>query len=92
MNTCQLPIKTILNENRYIIERFIEKGTFGEVYKAFDQNEKHYVAIKLTKNVPKYSKISENEKAILDQIHSQNSESKWYIVDKIDEFKYIYEN
>jgi dual specificity tyrosine-phosphorylation-regulated kinase 2/3/4 len=40
---------------RYEVQRAIGKGSFGQVYRAFDHKSKETVAIKITRNRPRYS-------------------------------------
>jgi serine/threonine protein kinase len=50
--------------NRYWLKDLIGSGSFGDVYRAFDQKSNKHVAVKVEKPGPKYSTL-EHEVKIL---------------------------
>jgi dual specificity tyrosine-phosphorylation-regulated kinase 2/3/4 len=40
---------------RYEVKSSLGKGSFGQVFKAFDHKNKEFIALKVIKNKPKYN-------------------------------------
>ena len=70
---------------KYQIVGSIGKGTFGQVFEAFDHKTKTKVAIKIIRNQKKYVAQGSNEVKILKFI-KENSKSLSYIIDLKDFF------
>jgi len=65
---------------RYEIDSLIGKGSFGQVVKAYDHEEKDYVAIKIVKNRKAFYKQALIEFKLLEHMNKFDSENKYYIV------------
>ncbi len=64
-NIRQLANFTELDKNRFVVHAFVGRGTFGEIYKAYDKLTMKNVAIKLCKSSQKYVSLAENESKML---------------------------
>uniref|UniRef100_A0A7G3AYM7 dual-specificity kinase n=1 Tax=Lutzomyia longipalpis TaxID=7200 RepID=A0A7G3AYM7_LUTLO len=66
--------------DRYEIDSLIGKGSFGQVVKAFDHEEKCYVAIKIIKNKKPFLNQAQIEVRLLEMMNRADTENKYYIV------------
>lgn len=65
--------------DRYEIDSLIGKGSFGQVVKAFDHEEKCYVAIKIIKNKKPFLNQAQIEVRLLEMMNRADTENKYYI-------------
>eukprot|EP00731_Ephydatia_muelleri_P009558 Em0005g144a len=65
---------------RYEIDSLIGKGSFGQVVKAYDLQEKEWVAIKIIKNKRAFYQQALIEKRLLELLNSRDPDNKYYIV------------
>ena len=65
---------------RYEIDSLIGKGSFGQVVKAYDVQEKEWVAIKIIKNKRAFYQQALIEKRLLELLNSRDPDNKYYIV------------
>jgi dual specificity tyrosine-phosphorylation-regulated kinase 2/3/4 len=72
-------------EYRYEILGFLGKGSFGEVFRAFDHQEKNEVAVKVVRSKEKYLEQARSEIEILKFI-KEKSECKTQIVNFLRSF------
>lgn len=73
-------------EYRYEILGHLGKGSFGEVLKAQDHEEKKTVALKIIKNKPRFKEQAQSEIDILKFLMSKNADSKSNLVSFIRNF------
>lgn len=66
--------------DRYEIESLIGKGSFGQVCKAYDHQEKEYIAIKIIKNKKPFLNQAQIEVRLLELMNAHDPEGKYYIV------------
>lgn len=66
--------------DRYEIHSLIGKGSFGQVCKAYDLQEKEFVAIKIIKNKKAFSDQAQIEVKLLELMNKYDPEGKCYIV------------
>ncbi|XP_065845787.1 dual specificity tyrosine-phosphorylation-regulated kinase 1A-like [Oscarella lobularis] len=66
--------------DRYEIVSLIGKGSFGQVVKAFDDQDKDYVAIKIIKNKKPFLNQAKIEVKLLELINKYDTEGKYYVV------------
>jgi len=66
--------------DRYEIDTLIGKGSFGQVVKAYDYQEKEEVAIKIIKNKKPFLNQAQIEVQLLELMNSHDPECKFYIV------------
>jgi dual specificity tyrosine-phosphorylation-regulated kinase 2/3/4 len=71
---------------RYEIKYLLGKGSFGQVFKAFDHKLKQVVALKVIKNKPKYNTQALVEIKILKYINEMDSKQTSNVVEIIDSF------
>lgn len=55
------------------------KGSFGQVVKAFDHEEKVHVAIKIIKNKKPFLNQAQIEVKLLEMMNRADSENKYYV-------------
>mmetsp|Transcript_46346 Transcript_46346/g.75643 ORF Transcript_46346/g.75643 Transcript_46346/m.75643 type:complete len:424 (-) Transcript_46346:809-2080(-) len=72
--------------NRFVIERLLGKGSFGQVVKAFDRHTEQYVAIKIIKSKKSFLVQSKSEVAILDQVNRFDPHDQFNLVRMKDQF------
>eukprot|EP00731_Ephydatia_muelleri_P009545 Em0005g131a len=65
---------------RYEIDSLIGKGSFGQVVKAYDLQEKEWVAIKIIKNKRAFYQQALIEKRLLELLKLTRSDKTYYIV------------
>ena len=58
----------------------IGRGTFGQVFKAYDHKSKEYVALKVIKNDQKFTTQARVEVKILKTINEQDPQKKSNII------------
>jgi len=61
-------LANITSLDRFDIANLIDKGTFGTVFKAWDNKWQHYIALKVVRRVPVYVQDAEYEVAVLDKL------------------------
>uniref|UniRef100_A0A182K964 dual-specificity kinase n=1 Tax=Anopheles christyi TaxID=43041 RepID=A0A182K964_9DIPT len=66
--------------DRYEIDSLIGKGSFGQVVKAFDHEERCQVAIKIIKNKKPFLNQAQIEVKLLEMMNRADAENKYYIV------------
>uniref|UniRef100_A0A4Y0BR74 dual-specificity kinase n=1 Tax=Anopheles funestus TaxID=62324 RepID=A0A4Y0BR74_ANOFN len=66
--------------DRYEIDSLIGKGSFGQVVKAFDHEERCQVAIKIIKNKKPFLNQAQIEVKLLEMMNRADVENKYYIV------------
>jgi dual specificity tyrosine-phosphorylation-regulated kinase 1 len=66
--------------DRYEIDSLIGKGSFGQVVKAYDQEEQEFVAIKIIKNKKPFLNQAQIEVRILELMNTHDPLAKFYIV------------
>ncbi|XP_074633891.1 dual specificity tyrosine-phosphorylation-regulated kinase 1B-like [Acropora palmata] len=66
--------------DRYEIESLIGKGSFGQVCKAYDHQDKEYIAIKIIKNKKPFLNQAQIEVRLLQLMNQHDPEGKYYIV------------
>ncbi|KAJ7392715.1 Dual specificity tyrosine-phosphorylation-regulated kinase 1A [Desmophyllum pertusum] len=66
--------------DRYEIESLIGKGSFGQVCKAYDHQEKENIAIKIIKNKKPFLNQAQIEVRLLELMNTHDPEGKYYIV------------
>ncbi|XP_028400070.1 dual specificity tyrosine-phosphorylation-regulated kinase 1A-like [Dendronephthya gigantea] len=66
--------------DRYKIDSLIGKGSFGQVCKAYDLQEKEFVAIKIIKNKKAFLDQAQIEVKLLELMNQSDPEGKYYIV------------
>lgn len=66
--------------DRYEIHSLIGKGSFGQVCKAYDVQEKEFVAIKIIKNKKAFLDQAQIEVKLLELMNQYDPEGKCYIV------------
>ena len=71
---------------RYEIKYLLGKGSFGQVFKAFDYKLKQTVALKIIKNKLKYNTQALVEIKILEYIGQADSKKISNVVEIIDSF------
>lgn len=71
---------------RYEILKFIGKGCFGDVVKAYDHCTGQEVAIKIIKNDPRYTRQANQEVQILKDLNSQQINGEYNVVKLIENF------
>jgi len=71
---------------RYEILKVIGKGSFGHVMKAYDHKTRTYVAVKVVRNEKRFHKQAAEEIRILEQLRSQDAESRMNIVHMLEHF------
>uniref|UniRef100_A0A182PND1 dual-specificity kinase n=1 Tax=Anopheles epiroticus TaxID=199890 RepID=A0A182PND1_9DIPT len=65
--------------DRYEIDSLIGKGSFGQVVKAFDHEERCQVAIKIIKNKKPFLNQAQIEVKLLEMMNRADAENKYYI-------------
>lgn len=73
---------------RYEVLSAIGRGTFGQVFKAYDHKMKEYVALKIIKNDQKFTTQARVEVKILRAITDQDTHKKSNIIEIKDSFLY----
>ena len=73
---------------RYEVLSAIGRGTFGQVFKAYDHKNKEYVALKVIKNDQKFTTQARVEVKILRAINDQDLQKKSNIIEIKDSFMY----
>ena len=73
---------------RYQVLSAIGRGTFGQVFKAYDHKNKEYVALKVIKNDQKFTTQARVEVKILRAINDQDLQKKSNIIEIKDSFMY----
>lgn len=81
----------IIRENeilsdRYIVERRIGKGSFGQVVRALDRSTKNLVAIKIIKSRPAFTKQAQTEISVLKFLNGKDPEDRFFVVRLLDTF------
>lgn len=71
---------------RYEIKGLIGKGSFGQVFKAFDHKTKELVALKVIKNKPKYNTQAKVEIKILNFVGQTDTRKISNVVQIKDSF------
>ncbi|KAK3740565.1 hypothetical protein QZH41_014960, partial [Actinostola sp. cb2023] len=66
--------------DRYEIESLIGKGSFGQVCKAYDHQEKEHIAVKIIKNKKPFLNQAQIEVKLLELMNRHDPEGKYYIV------------
>ncbi|XP_065207977.1 serine/threonine-protein kinase minibrain isoform X2 [Planococcus citri] len=66
--------------DRYEIDSLIGKGSFGQVVKAYDHDEKCLVAIKIIKNKKPFLNQAQIEVTLLEMMNKADVDNKFYIV------------
>jgi len=74
--------------DRYQIDSLIGKGSFGQVCKAYDLQEKEFVAIKIIKNKKPFLNQAKIEVKLLELMNKQDPEGKYYIVKLLRNFMF----
>ena len=70
--------------DRYEIDSLIGKGSFGQVVKAYDLQEKEWVAIKIIKNKRAFYQQALIEKRLLELLNTRDTDNKYYIGECMD--------
>lgn len=65
---------------RYEVLSIIGKGSFGQVFKAYDHKNKEEVALKIVKSKTKYTSQAVIEARILNQLKAADQQSHYNIV------------
>ena len=68
-----------LFNDRYIIDKRIGKGSFGQVVRAYDRKIKKHVAIKIIKSRKPFTKQAQTEINLLEFLNRKDPEDKWFI-------------
>ncbi|XP_032243235.1 dual specificity tyrosine-phosphorylation-regulated kinase 1A isoform X2 [Nematostella vectensis] len=66
--------------DRYEIESLIGKGSFGQVCKAYDHQEKEHIAVKIIKNKKPFLNQAQIEVKLLELMNKNDPDGKYYIV------------
>eukprot|EP00742_Colponemidia_sp_Colp-10_P001330 GILJ01001432.1.p1 GENE.GILJ01001432.1~~GILJ01001432.1.p1 ORF type:complete len:656 (+),score=64.74 GILJ01001432.1:122-2089(+) len=81
----RIRIGEVFNE-RFVIDRIIGKGSFGQVVKAFDQQTNEYVAIKVIKSKKPFRQQAKTEITILEFLNSRDPKDNCFVVRLRDQF------
>lgn len=73
---------------RYEVLSIIGKGSFGQVFKAFDHKAKELIALKIIKNKPKYTAQAQVETRLLKQIVAEDKDRSSNIIEIKDSFTF----
>eukprot|EP00741_Cyanophora_paradoxa_P019156 tig00021123_g18496.t1 len=74
--------------DRYVIEKLIGKGSFGQVVKAYDRQTDEYVAIKIIKNKKPFLQQAKLEIEILEQLNALDPHDQYNLVRLKDHFMF----
>jgi len=69
----------IIDNNRYVVDCEIGKGSFGKVVKAFDKKRSIFVAIKVVKSWTPFWKQAQMEIKLLKYLRKHDLHDKWNI-------------
>ena len=67
-------------EGRYMVMAKIGKGSFGQVVKAYDKQEKEEVAIKIIKSKKPFYHQSKTEIELLKYLNDRDPHDQWFLV------------
>jgi len=73
-------------KERYIVKQKIGKGSFGQVVKAFDEQNQEHVAVKIIKSRKPFFMQAKTEIELLKEINEKDAEDKWSVVKLLDTF------
>lgn len=62
---------------RFKILSLLGEGTFGKVVEAWDRKRKEYCAVKIVRNVPKYTRDAQYEIQFMERIRRQDADDKF---------------
>ena len=65
--------------DRYEIDSLIGKGSFGQVVKAYDLQEREWVAIKIIKSKKAFHQQALVEKRLLELLNKHDPDGKYYV-------------
>ncbi|CAN0012873.1 unnamed protein product, partial [Sphacelaria rigidula] len=71
---------------RYAVRETIGKGSFGKVYKAWDEKNKTYVALKVIKSKRPFTMQARVEVEILEMLRERDPDGKYNCARMLDEF------
>uniref|UniRef100_A0A8C6SDK7 dual-specificity kinase n=1 Tax=Neogobius melanostomus TaxID=47308 RepID=A0A8C6SDK7_9GOBI len=75
----------LLNE-RYEVVSTLGKGAFGKVAKCLDRDKKEYVAVKVVRNIDRFSEVARSEIAVLEEINNLDDDNIFACVRMLDWF------
>jgi len=79
--------RNLIINNRYVIDKRIGKGSFGDVYLGFDQQDQNPVAIKVEKDEGQKTVVLSHEYAVYQTIHENSFLiPKVYWFGKVDQY------
>jgi len=65
---------------RYKIISMLGEGTFGKVVEAWDRKHREYCAVKIVRNVPKYTRDAEMEIRFMTHISDKDKEDRYHFM------------
>mmetsp|Transcript_34469 Transcript_34469/g.42476 ORF Transcript_34469/g.42476 Transcript_34469/m.42476 type:complete len:786 (+) Transcript_34469:259-2616(+) len=81
----KIKIHEVLN-GRYMVKQRIGKGSFGQVVRAYDQQAKEDVAVKIIKSKKPFFRQAETEIELLTELNAKDQHDRWFVVRLRDSF------